>query len=308
THHNRHGELLDTVTFTWDGPDLIEQTNTAHTPRATTPSGASSTWTFTYHPVTSAPLAQHATHHTPTGATASNPSPHRPADWTQSQIDSEFHAIITDLAGAPTELINPDHGTLDGRSTTTLWGTTTWTGVTTALRFAGQQHDPETGLHYNRHRYYNPTTSTYTTPDPLGLTPNPTSATAYVHNPHTWTDPLGLESTCPNGTNNKGDTPDLDSLSKSGSRASGKSDLTVAGRNYQKHMNRPGSGLEKVPGRDLNTSGQNHLDDILTAPGTRVEPRLEEIFRVAQYILAQMDMAQSSTHLEVFNSSESLHK
>ena len=87
---------------------------------------------------------------------------------------------------------------------TTLWGHTRWTGhATTPLRFPGQQHDPETGLHYNRHRYYNPTTSTYTTPDPLGIGPNPTSSTAYVHNPHTWTHPLGLH---PAG-NPKGDTP-----------------------------------------------------------------------------------------------------
>lgn len=113
--------------------------------------------------------------------------------WQQEQVDSEFYAIISDLAGTPTELVDPDLGTLAGQATTTLWGHTHWAGTSTDLRFAGQHYDPETGLHYNRYRYYNPTTSTYTTPDPLGIAPNPTSATAYVHNPHTWTDPLGLK-------------------------------------------------------------------------------------------------------------------
>ena len=51
------------------------------------------------------------------------------------------------------------------------------------LRFQGQYFDPESGLHYHRHRYYNPQSGRYLTPDPLkgmsGLNgyryaPNPT--------------------------------------------------------------------------------------------------------------------------------------
>ncbi|MEV5430217.1 RHS repeat-associated core domain-containing protein [Streptomyces sp. NPDC052701] len=38
---------------------------------------------------------------------------------------------------------------------------------------------------------YDPETGRYTSPDPLGLAPAP-NPVAYVHNPHTWTDPLGL--------------------------------------------------------------------------------------------------------------------
>lgn len=36
-------------------------------------------------------------------------------------------------------------------------------------RFPGQYADAETGLHYNRHRHYDPFTGQYTSPDPIGL-------------------------------------------------------------------------------------------------------------------------------------------
>ncbi len=37
------------------------------------------------------------------------------------------------------------------------------------IRFQGQYYDAETGLHYNRHRYYNPNTGQFINQDPIGL-------------------------------------------------------------------------------------------------------------------------------------------
>ncbi len=37
------------------------------------------------------------------------------------------------------------------------------------IRHPGQQYDDESGLHYNRHRYYNPGLGRYITQDPIGL-------------------------------------------------------------------------------------------------------------------------------------------
>ncbi len=59
------------------------------------------------------------------------------------------------------------------------------------LRFHGQYFDAETGLHYNRHRYYNPGTGRFLTPDPIKLAGGLNNY-QYVPNPTGWVDPLGL--------------------------------------------------------------------------------------------------------------------
>src|SRR5690606_31324286 len=61
------------------------------------------------------------------------------------------------------------------------------------LRFQGQYYDSETGLHYNRHRYYNPNTGRFQTPDPIGLAGGLNNY-QYVPNPTGWVDPLELAS------------------------------------------------------------------------------------------------------------------
>ncbi|MET9499921.1 RHS repeat-associated core domain-containing protein, partial [Streptomyces sp. NPDC006552] len=115
------------------------------------------------------------------------------ADASQDEVDSRFFAIITDLVGSPRELVD-EGGDVAWRTRTTLWGSTTWNADATTytpLRFPGQYSDPETGLHYNHFRHYDPETARYLTSDPLGLGPA-SNPVAYVDNPHTWMDPLGL--------------------------------------------------------------------------------------------------------------------
>ncbi|MFF5283386.1 putative T7SS-secreted protein [Streptomyces sp. NPDC013171] len=150
---------FETVYFTWDGTTLCEQTT----------ANVVLTW-------------EHA------GL--------RPISQTERRTDTDderFFAIVTDLIGAPTELID-ESGDLAWRTRTTLWGTTSWNRDATAytpLRFPGQYCDPESGLHYNYFRYYDPESARYLSQDPLGLAPAPNPA-AYVHNPLLWADPLGL--------------------------------------------------------------------------------------------------------------------
>ncbi|WP_078651662.1 putative T7SS-secreted protein [Streptomyces xylophagus] len=166
------GEAVEErVTFAWDGTTLCEQTTTS----PALPNPVTLTWDHQ----DLRPIAQTER------ITA--------ADAPQQEIDSRFFAIVTDLVGTPTELID-EQGDIAWHTRSTLWGTTAWAANSTAytpLRFPGQYFDPETGLHYNYFRYYDPETARYVTPDPLGLTPAP-NPSLYVDNPHTWSDPTGL--------------------------------------------------------------------------------------------------------------------
>ena len=66
--------------------------------------------------------------------------------------------------------------------------------VVNNFRFAGQYFDEETGLHYNWHRYYDPKTGRYLTPDPIGLEGGDLNLYVYVsNNPVNYSDPYGLQ-------------------------------------------------------------------------------------------------------------------
>ncbi|MER5771892.1 RHS repeat-associated core domain-containing protein, partial [Streptomyces sp. NPDC001985] len=163
--------VCEETRFTWDGAMLCEQLTTS----TELPHPVATTWDHQG----LRPLAQ-------TERVLA-------ADSSRTEIDQRFFAIATDLMGTPTELVD-ETGEVAWRTRTTLWGTTTWNRDATAytpLRFPGQYFDPETGLHYNVFRHYDPESGRYAAPDPLGLAPAP-NPVAYVHNPYTICDPLGL--------------------------------------------------------------------------------------------------------------------
>lgn len=62
------------------------------------------------------------------------------------------------------------------------------------IRFQGQWEDEETGLYYNRFRYYDPLAGQYMSPDPIGFRGGPRTH-AYVVDPNLWVDPWGLAQT-----------------------------------------------------------------------------------------------------------------
>ncbi|WP_081059624.1 RHS repeat-associated core domain-containing protein [Burkholderia stagnalis] len=64
------------------------------------------------------------------------------------------------------------------------------------IRFQGQYHDDETGLHYNRYRYYDPGSGRFVSKDPIGLDGG-INVYQYAENPTGWIDPLGLARKCP---------------------------------------------------------------------------------------------------------------
>ncbi|MCF5547710.1 RHS repeat-associated core domain-containing protein, partial [Pseudomonas salomonii] len=103
-----------------------------------------------------------------------------------------FHYQLDHL-GTPQELTNPE-GEIVWSAHYRAYGEIARLDVRkidNPLRFQGQYFDAESGLHYNRHRYYNPDIGRYLTPDPVKLAGG-INAYRYVPNPTGWVDPLGL--------------------------------------------------------------------------------------------------------------------
>jgi RHS repeat-associated protein len=67
------------------------------------------------------------------------------------------------------------------------------------FRFPGQYEDAETGLYYNRFRYYDPEVGGYVSQDPIGLRGG-LEPFAYVADPTRAMDPVGLSSCAPTGS------------------------------------------------------------------------------------------------------------
>ncbi|WP_329601662.1 RHS repeat-associated core domain-containing protein, partial [Paraburkholderia antibiotica] len=65
-------------------------------------------------------------------------------------------------------------------------------GADNRIRFQGQYHDEETGLAYNRHRYYDAQNGRFISKDPIGLAGG-VNVYQYAPNPVQWVDPLGLD-------------------------------------------------------------------------------------------------------------------
>jgi RHS repeat-associated protein len=113
-------------------------------------------------------------------------------------------------------------------------------GIRNPIRFQGQYFDDETGLHYNRQRYYDPYTTRYLTRDPIGLIGG-TNLYRYAPNSTAWVDPLGLSN------NNCGDRVSIKNRVLSNIANSQEARKTS---NFQEHGNRewpPNRGFKEEP-------------------------------------------------------------
>ncbi|GAA1149984.1 RHS repeat-associated protein [Kitasatospora gansuensis] len=167
------GRVVEHTRFSWDGTTLAEQ--------CTTSPGSERAVTWDWEPEGYRAVSQ-------------LDRSWRIEGTERTETDRRFHGIVTDLVGAPAELVTAE-GEIAWRAVGTLWGHRSGAPGAMAdcpLRFPGQYHDAETGLHYNLARYYDADTASYLSPDPLGLAAAPNHH-GYVGNPLWWADPLGLK-------------------------------------------------------------------------------------------------------------------
>ncbi|WP_234385099.1 RHS repeat-associated core domain-containing protein [Paracidovorax avenae] len=123
--------------------------------------------------------------------------------YQQRQAAIQAHAtrirhVLCDHLGTPIALVDangPQAGLVTWAATYHAWGAVREEydphGIGQDIRFQGQQFDAETGLHYNRFRYYDPMLGQYVTQDPMGLEGG-MNKHSYPVNPNTFIDPLGL--------------------------------------------------------------------------------------------------------------------
>lgn len=88
---------------------------------------------------------------------------------TDAGPEKRWSFFVNDHQGTPEHLVSAE-GEVLGAARSTAYGVTEWDGTeATNLRFPGHYFDNETGLHYNRHRYYDPQLGRYISPDPISL-------------------------------------------------------------------------------------------------------------------------------------------
>jgi len=143
--------LLEATRFVWDGSALVHEIK--HRARAD-----------------GDPIVEERTYVFKQGSTI--PLAHRDArtDGGARTVSPWWH-YLNDDSGAPEALIGPD-GQLGCELSRTPWGAVTvpeGAATSTPIRFRGQYADEETGLSYNRHRYYDPKVGRYISADPIGI-------------------------------------------------------------------------------------------------------------------------------------------
>ena len=109
--------------------------------------------------------------------------------------EGKQYSIVSDYLGTPIQMYD-EQGKKTWDCTLDIYGkVATFEGRSLndcPFRFQGQYEDEETGLYYNRFRYYISEIGGYLNQDLIGLTGNNLIFYNYVKNPNTWIDIFGL--------------------------------------------------------------------------------------------------------------------
>ena len=114
--------------------------------------------------------------------------------------DGKLQSIITDYLGTPVEMFDGD-GNQTWSVDYDIYGKIRKQDIGNAIdcpfRYQGQYEDEETGLYYNRFRYYSAEEGMYLSQDPIGLLGNNPNFYAYTYDSNICIDLLGLNDCMP---------------------------------------------------------------------------------------------------------------
>jgi len=118
------------------------------------------------------------------------------------------YSIISDHLGTPVEAYDSEGKQVWAAELDIYGRVTRHNGASDFIpfRYQGQYDDSETGLYYNRFRYYDPNLGQYISQDPIGLAGGNPTLYGYVGDTNGWIDPLGLARSAGNGGNSQGNT------------------------------------------------------------------------------------------------------
>jgi RHS repeat-associated protein len=108
--------------------------------------------------------------------------------------DGKSYSIISNFQGTPTEAYD-ENGKRVWECVLDIYGrarSVQGKKDFIPFRYQGQYEDEETGLYYNRNRYYSPEEGVYISQDPIGLAGNNPTFYGYVNDTNTQVDPFGL--------------------------------------------------------------------------------------------------------------------
>ncbi|WP_310592634.1 RHS repeat domain-containing protein, partial [Bacteroides fragilis] len=108
--------------------------------------------------------------------------------------EGRSYSILTDQLGTPTEAYDTEGNEVWSRVLDMDGNVIEETGNKgmVPFLFQGQYYDRETGLAYNRFRYYSPKMEMYVSQDPIGLDGGILNLYGYVSDTNVWIDALGL--------------------------------------------------------------------------------------------------------------------
>jgi RHS repeat-associated protein len=110
--------------------------------------------------------------------------------------EKQQYSIATNYLGTPEAMYREDGEAVWTCELNSYGKVRNWQGEVKTdcpFRYQGQYEDAETGLYYNRFRYYDPSTGVYLSQDPIGLAGGNPTLYGYVKDANTEVDLLGLQ-------------------------------------------------------------------------------------------------------------------